>query len=97
MKNILLAIVLPITMVCCESNQSTKELEETKSLSYKCWYANLSDGNFYGVGRSHTDDSQEYDGKVISLNESTTFNYHCFKSELYTEDQMKEIVQSKYD
>ena len=84
-------------MVCCQSEKKTvEELQETEK-DHKCWYANISDGKNFGIGRSHTDDHLEYNGKVIHLNESTTFNYHCYRSDLYSENQMVKNIESLYN
>lgn len=95
MKKLLYIIGIPLTMVCCQTESNI--LEEDLIPSYKCWYANMiGDDEFYGVGRSHSDDYSEYHNKTIYLTENTTFQYRCFRSDIYTEKQMKEMMINEF-
>ena len=95
MKKLIFTILIPLSMVCCQS-ENEQEVRQFEKPTYKCWYANLSGGNMYGVGRSHTDDYETYNNKVIYLSETTTFNYHCFDSNRYTDKEMKEMIGDTY-
>ena len=95
MKKLLFAITLPLTMVCCQS-ENEQEITQFEEPIYKCWFAGMSGTLFYGVGRSHTDDHKTYDGKVIYLNKTTSQNYHCFDSNKYSDQEMIDLVRSMY-
>lgn len=102
MKKLLYTIVIPLTMVCCKSENVEQELQETEIIEevnedpkVNCLSALVTDGELTGVF-DYWRNITGMDGVVVKLNHTQEHQIHCFDVSKYTIEQMEEKVKSYY-
>lgn len=98
MRKLILSIVLPLTMVCCQSENNIEEVEvfeEPKEAVYNCLYATVFSGEIIYI-EDHWNNTPNMDGHVTQISNETSFHHFCFDENKYTFTEMLEVVEGKY-
>ena len=98
MKKLIYTIIIPLTMVCCQSEDNTvEELQETeiKETQVNCLTALVTDGKLDQVF-DYWRNIQGMDGVTVRLNHTQEHQLHCFDVSEYTTNQMIQMVKDKY-
>ena len=97
MKKLILSIVLPITMVCCQSENNIEEIKvfEEKETVYNCLYASVYLNEIVYVG-DHWNNNPTMNNYVNRISDETFFHHFCFDQNKYKISEMFEIVEGKY-
>ena len=95
MKKLLFTIITPLTMVCCQS-ENTEELFETQEKEVNCLFAvRTAEGEFTSV-QNHWRNAEHLDGYSHQLPSGKYHDFHCFDVSKYTTEEMVEMVKDKY-
>lgn len=92
MKKLILSIVLPLTMVCC---QSEKNMELQDFPTYDCFTAIIMRGELIRIVDIQ-DNNIEKDNNVKIVNASTQHHTFCYDSNRYTDQEMRDMIKNKY-
>ena len=102
MKKLIYTIIIPLTMVCCKSENVEQELQETEinetvneDKKVNCLSALVTDGNLTDVF-DYWRDIEGMDGVTVKLNHTQEHQIHCFDISKYTNEEMEEKVKSYY-
>lgn len=94
MKKLIYAIIIPLTMVCCQSeNENVQEFEGDQT----CVGARVRDGNFLGLASTHhTNVAGFVDGLITYQEDGLETHYRCFYDSQYEFIEMTQIVIKEF-
>ena len=95
MKKLFYTIIIPLTMVCCQSEESQMELANFElSSEVNCLYARI-DLEGHATVHDHWRNTATMDGYKKTLPSGVKNEFYCFNVDEYTKVEMEEIIKSK--
>ena len=94
MKKLIFTILLPLSMVCCQSeNENVQEFEGEQ----RCVIARVRYGNFLGLASTHyKNESGTVDGYITYREDGLENHYRCFYKSQYTDREMNQKVIKEF-